>query len=235
MCEDGYAALPGYDCVECTAEAVTTSVIIGIIILRVLALVVWIAISAALSHKDGVVVGTEPTATTRASAISLKVSRVGILVARQLRTPIVVLQVLAQYVRITGLALPPQYIAFLQVMGFLTLDMQWLTSPGCLFNINFYGELLISTLVPFGIGALIFAPRLYVRWRSRSDRALDSPKLRRFVDKDINIFMMFLFLIFSGVSLTVFQTFGCDHLRFDGVSGTSYLRADYLLPAMPHR
>ncbi|KAG5179337.1 hypothetical protein JKP88DRAFT_327204 [Tribonema minus] len=141
------------------------------------------------------------------------------------RIPIVVLQVLTQYISITGLTLPLQYLEFLRAVDFMSLDMRWLTSPGCAADINFYGRLLIATLAPLLITALIFTPRFYL-WIISRERHAVAPKLRQVVTRDVNAFLVFTFLIFSGVSLTVFQTFGCDKLKY---TGKSYLRVDYSL------
>ncbi|KAG5182861.1 hypothetical protein JKP88DRAFT_195774 [Tribonema minus] len=131
------------------------------------------------------------------------------------------------YISITGLTLPLQYLQFLRAVDFMSLDMRWLTSPGCAADVDFYGRLLIATLAPLVITALIFSPRLYLRFISRRRPAV-APKLRQVVARDVNAFLVFTFLIFSGVSLTVFETFACDkHLK--EFTGDIYLHADYSL------
>ncbi|KAG5179977.1 hypothetical protein JKP88DRAFT_325492 [Tribonema minus] len=144
---------------------------------------------------------------------------------QRFRIPIVVLQVLTQYISITGLALPLQYLRFLRAVDFMSLDMRWLTSPGCAADVDFYGRLLVTTLAPLVITALIFSPRFYLWLASRRSHGTVAPKLREVVSRDVNAFLVSTFLIFSGVSLTVFETFGCDELN----TGKSYLRADYSL------
>ncbi|KAG5178591.1 hypothetical protein JKP88DRAFT_154875, partial [Tribonema minus] len=144
-----------------------------------------------------------------------------------LRIPVIVLQVLTQYISITGIALPLQYLNFLRAVDFMSLDMRWLTSPGCAADIDFYGRLLIATLAPLVITALIFSPRLYLCFISRRRPAV-APKLRQIVTRDVNAFLVFTFLIFSGVSLTVFETFACDK-ELKEFTGNIYLHADYSL------
>ncbi|KAG5179372.1 hypothetical protein JKP88DRAFT_182447, partial [Tribonema minus] len=142
-----------------------------------------------------------------------------------LRTPIIVMQILTQFVSITGVTLPLQYLDFLQVMTFMSLDLRWLTSPGCVLHLSFYQRLLMSTLVPLGIAGVILAPRTF-RWcRPR----FTSARLQHVYEKDLHLLLVFAFLIYSGVSLTVFQTFACDLLKYDGPNGTYFLRADYTI------
>ncbi|KAG5188968.1 hypothetical protein JKP88DRAFT_303232, partial [Tribonema minus] len=139
------------------------------------------------------------------------------------RTPVIVMQILTQFVSITGAALPLQYLDFLQVMDLISLDLRWLTSPGCVLHLSFYQRLLLCTLVPLGIAGVILAPRAYCCFRPRSGGA----KLQRVCEKDMHVLLVFAFLVYSGVSLTIFQTFACDYLKFDGPDGTYYLHADY--------
>ncbi|KAG5179778.1 hypothetical protein JKP88DRAFT_261255 [Tribonema minus] len=221
VCAPGYARLPGYRCVECNSGATAATITVLAIVALVILLLVWLLFSKSTGVGDGV----DGAQTVGAASPGLKLARIGVLLMQRFRIPIVVLQVLTQYISITGLTLPLQYLEFLRAVDFMSLDMRWLTSPGCAADINFYGRLLIATLAPLAITALIFTPRFYLWIISRRRHAI-VPKLRQVVTRDVNAFLVFTFLIFSGVSLTVFQTFGCDELQY---SGKSYLRADYSL------
>ncbi|KAG5175966.1 hypothetical protein JKP88DRAFT_337087 [Tribonema minus] len=223
VCSDGYAALPGYRCVECTGGATAAAYTVIAVVAAVVLLLAWALFSQVAGIEDGV----SGAQTTGVTLTALKVARLGLLLVRRLRIPIIVLQLLTQFISITGLSLPPDYLKFLRAMDVLTLDMRWLTSPGCALTIGFYQKLLISTLAPLAVVALIFTPRLCVSAARRGRRACGSAKLQRVAAKDFNAFLVFTFLIFSGVSLTIFETFACDFLRYDGPDGTSYLRADY--------
>ncbi|KAG5182860.1 hypothetical protein JKP88DRAFT_272830 [Tribonema minus] len=223
VCAPGYARLPGYRCVECSHSAVAATItILAAIVLVALALL-WLLFSKTTEVEDG----AGGVQTIGASGRASKLARVGVLLLQRLRIPVVVLQVLTQYISITGLTLPLQYLQFLRAVDFMSLDMRWLTSPGCAADVDFYGRLLIATLAPLVITALIFSPRLYLRFISRRRPAV-APKLRQVVARDVNAFLVFTFLIFSGVSLTVFETFACDkHLK--EFTGDIYLHADYSL------
>ncbi|KAG5177548.1 hypothetical protein JKP88DRAFT_248761 [Tribonema minus] len=222
-CAPEYASLPGYRCVECTGGATA----VAFTLLAVMTLTVLSAVWMLVSKATGVDQGVEGGQTISASGPGLKLARAGVLLMQRLRIPIVVTQVVTQYVSITGLSLPLQYLQFLQAMDFMSLDMRLLTSPGCAAHIDFYGRLLIVTLAP--LTALIFSPRLYL-WVISRYRLAVAPKLRQIVARDVNAFLVLTFLIFSGVSLTIFETFGCDKLKY---SQESFLRASRLFAQLP--
>ncbi|KAG5181749.1 hypothetical protein JKP88DRAFT_320820 [Tribonema minus] len=221
VCAPGYASLPGYRCVECTSGATAVTITVLAVVALAILLLVWLLFSQSTGVGDGV----DGAQTSGTAGAGLKLARIAVLLMQRFRIPIVVLQVLTQYISITGLTLPLQYLEFLRAVDFFSLDMRWLTSPGCAADINFYGRLLVTTLAPLAITALLFTPRFYLRIISRR-RHVVAPKLRQVVARDVNAFLVFTFLIFSGVSLTIFETFGCDKLEY---TGKSYLRADYSL------
>ncbi|KAG5185731.1 hypothetical protein JKP88DRAFT_311568 [Tribonema minus] len=221
VCADGYAAVTGYKCVECTAGIVGAVVVGMVVLFAVVALGLWVLVAAA----SGLGEGADATSTFAAASGTLKLARACLIIARHLRTPVIVMQILTQFVSITGVALPLQYLDFLQVMDLISLDLRWLTSPGCVLHLSFYQRLLLTTLVPLGIAGVILAPRAYRRCRPRSAGA----KLQRVCEQDLHVLLVFAFLVYSGVSLTIFQTFACDYLEYDGPDGTWYLRADYTI------
>ncbi|KAG5181937.1 hypothetical protein JKP88DRAFT_320131 [Tribonema minus] len=221
VCADGYAAVTGYKCVKCTA-GVASAVVVGVVVLfAAVGLGLWILFAAALGLGEG----ADATSTFAAASGTLKLSRGCVILARHLRTSVIVMQILTQFVSITGVALPLQYLDFLQVMDLISLDLRWLTSPGCVLHLSFYQRLVLTTLVPLGIAGVILAPRAYRRCRPRSAGA----KLQRVCEQDLHVLLVFAFLVYSGVSLTIFQTFACDYLEYDGPDGTWYLRADYTI------
>ncbi|CAM9780915.1 unnamed protein product, partial [Phaeothamnion confervicola] len=160
----------------------------------------------------------------------------------KLRAPIVVLQIVTQYVTITGTMYPPLYQNFLAIAGVMTVNLQLVVSLGCLVSFDFYDYLLLVTIAPLVILALL-GVSLAVAWRrtarapevgsqTSSPRDLaESPsepaesRWERAAGKHWLVFMVFTFLIYSTVSTAVFQTFACDNLR--DVGAKRYLRADY--------
>ncbi|KAG5193174.1 hypothetical protein JKP88DRAFT_240807 [Tribonema minus] len=219
VCSDNYGALVGYRCVECTNTAVAIAFVVMAVVAVTAVFLLWVLVRAVggASENAG---GAKPT------DIRSRVARIVLELMRRLRVPIVVLQVLTQYVSITGASLPLSYTEFLNSMSLVSLDLRWVTSPGCAMKVDFYGRLLMATLTPLAVIALIFVPRLYLIARARSERTPRQPHalLQRLVEKDRNAALAFTFLIFAGVSVTVFQTFACDELMY---ISKSYLRADY--------
>jgi hypothetical protein len=167
----------------------------------------------------------------------------------KLRTPLVVFQILTQYIGITGLKVPLVYRDFLSWLGALNVDFGWLLSVGCVVQVSFYQKLIIDTLLPFGVALCLCCTYTIAYWRDKRQQqqsqqqhaATDvyttnsssnsnansnsnrSAKLEAILAKHLLIFLTMTFLIYSTVSTVIFQTFACDTLA----TGDSYLRADY--------
>jgi hypothetical protein len=164
----------------------------------------------------------------------------------KLRTPLVVFQILTQYIGITGLKVPLIYRDFLSWLGALNIDFGWLLSVGCVVQVSFYQKLIIDTLLPFGLTLCLCCTYTIAYWRDKRQQqsqqqhaATDdtttttasnsnannnrSSKLEAILAKHLLIFLTMTFLIYSTVSTVIFQTFACDTIA----AGDSYLRADY--------
>jgi hypothetical protein len=136
----------------------------------------------------------------------------------RLRFPIITFQIITTFTRITGVIYPTPYATFLSWVDVINLDLGWLWGAGCLLHLNFYGQLLLGTLLPVGVGALL-ACSLW--WRKRS--GLDEIQMAQSLNRHIQLLVVFLFLIYSTESSLVFQTFVCEEVVGREVS---YLRAD---------
>jgi hypothetical protein len=112
-------------------------------------------------------------------------------------------------------------------MDFVNFDLLWLLPVGCYIPISFYTKLLLSTIAPLVLIALLFMPRainaiwLRLRGRRASQRLYSGLGLD--AAADVRVLLVFTFWIFSSVSTTVLATFACDNSLNSG----SYLRADY--------
>eukprot|EP00953_Heterococcus_sp_UTEX-ZZ885_P041481 21161-Heterococcus_DN1.PRE.3 len=62
--------------------------------------------------------------------------------------PIVVMQLLTQFVSITGTQYESVYSVFLKWLNVINLDMSWLLSAGCVLRVSFYVKLLTATIAP---------------------------------------------------------------------------------------
>jgi hypothetical protein len=158
----------------------------------------------------------------------------------KLRVPLVVLQILTQFVSITGLPLPSLYYKFVRWVSAVNVSIEWLMPSGCLIEMNFHQQLLVVTLMPLVFVALLGALHCVFLWRnSGTVRGLHefkrrSDALAAATVRHSTVFLGFTFLIFSTVSTTVLQTFACD--QFSDVR-QSWLRADYsiLCTSATHR
>ncbi|KAG5179505.1 hypothetical protein JKP88DRAFT_326500, partial [Tribonema minus] len=141
----------------------------------------------------------------------------------------VVYQIQTQFASITGALLPQAYHTFLRWLDAVNFDLRWALPLGCAADLNFYQRLLMATLAPLAIGTLLFTPRVIValiprELPSRRLAARIRTKAARLAAADLKLFLVFTFVIFSGVSTIVLQTFACETLEGTGIS---YLRADY--------
>jgi hypothetical protein len=144
------------------------------------------------------------------------------------------LQVITQYLGVTGVKLPALYTVFLHRLSFVNFNMMWLLPVGCYVKIGFYGKLLLSTTAPVALVALLFTPRAAARVLSRCNRKLSTASQQRLgigSSNDVRMLLVFTFWIFSSVSTTVLQTFACEHFS----TGESFLRADYAVQCYTHK
>jgi len=104
--------------------------------------------------------------------------------------------------------------SFLSIMDFLSFDAAKMISWSCLAKTTFYEELLVMTLGPLVICALLFLIyKIHNYFSKRNDLG----------DCYMQIFFALSFVMFSSVSTKVFQIFPCE--TFD--DGTQFLKADY--------
>lgn len=112
------------------------------------------------------------------------------------------------------------YERFLRAVDIFNLNLGGIISAGCLVPTTFYDRLLIVTLGPMVLLALLAATYMCARMANSSANAL--PHIRK---RHLSVVLWMTFLIYSSVSSTVFQTFACDALD----NGSSYLRSDHSL------
>ncbi|KAG5181501.1 hypothetical protein JKP88DRAFT_246247 [Tribonema minus] len=164
------------------------------------------------------------------------------------------MRIISQCVSATGARLPPVYEAFVAGLSVLGLDVAWFLCMACLVRVNYYARLLIATLAPLPVLALIGASYLW-RVRHAPPPLLPLPRRPRpqrrgaqqaeggaaaddgggvmaaaAAQQHLRLALGFTFLIYSAVSTVVFQAsctcFACDDLTD---AGARYLRADYSL------
>jgi hypothetical protein len=135
-------------------------------------------------------------------------------------------QVITQYLNITGAQVSQLYSAFLQRLAFVNFDVGWLLPTGCYVEIDFYDKLLLTTLAPLGLTAIVMTPRIFAYIFKGYSRQLSSTSITRLgigTTRDIRLLLVFSFWLFSSVSTTVLQTFACEQFS----TGEWFLRSDY--------
>ncbi|CAM9929388.1 unnamed protein product, partial [Phaeothamnion confervicola] len=137
----------------------------------------------------------------------------------KLRAPLVALQIMIQYISITGIRFPPMLESFFSWIALLTLELGWIFSAPCALGFDFYDKLLALTLMPLALGALFGASHLLAQWRASGDAV----RQRRTGRRHLSAVLVLSFFVYSSVSSACFQTFACDNLG----GGKSFLRADY--------
>jgi hypothetical protein len=224
----------GYSCSACssTADKVTIGAIVTVICLVLAS--AWYALMDMLAIDTAVSAASSCAATfggIAATAVHRMAALFGAIPWSSLRVPLVVIQTLTQFLHITGLKLPNLYSKFLGWLSVINLDMKWLLSAGCIVQVNFYGKLLTTTLLPLALIGVLGLLHLHVRFKYRTrsgtslrQAAVNAEAIRVATAKHSRALLGFTFLIFSPVSTVVFQTFACDYL--EGTQ-TNWLRADY--------
>ncbi|KAG5175700.1 pectin lyase fold/virulence factor [Tribonema minus] len=237
VCRAGYTSFVGSTCYKCQSGAVVSFAVFSTLVV-VAMIVVCGALAAMGAHRPGSVSevykeGSRNTGVADATAsvylglTSTNVKGAVMSVLRAMRIPIVVMQILTQYLSITGVPIPALYRTFISWLDLINLDMSVVLSPGCVFDVNFYQKLLLSTITPLCILALLgLAYVVASRHANRSGR-WGQRIYHLFVDKAGLLVLSFTFLIFSATSTVIFQTFACDAIP--GFNGKRFLRADYAI------
>jgi len=118
----------------------------------------------------------------------------------------------------TSVSWPDPFRSMSKVLGVVQLSFAEVVPTSCFSPVNYYQQLLVSTLVPVGIiGLLQFV----------SHPALTNDKEDRWgllIDRGWGIYMMQLvgFCVLPSTSLTIFQIFQCHEFN----DGASYLTSD---------
>ncbi|KAG5182785.1 hypothetical protein JKP88DRAFT_318258 [Tribonema minus] len=221
VCASGYASGSKYTCYQCTA-ANRAAAITGTIIA---ALVAVAAIMYLLPFWD--VNGTAGAlAAWGLQRDIIKCCGRFRVNGNHLRIPIIVIQLIGGFISITGLELAPSFETFIRTLSVLPiLSFGW----GCVWDASFYQRLLVMTLFPLVLVALLGISWLRVLARVRKmrcsvDDAAAQAVRQHALHKHWTAFLALTFLVYGTVSSIIFQTFACDHVQ---ELHTAYLRVDY--------
>ena len=126
---------------------------------------------------------------------------------------------MAQFSGVVNVQYPPAYEKFLAALSVVNLNLGSILSLWCVVETNFYARLVIATIAPIVVlGILVITYRVAM---IRNGHSIHAMRVAR--NKHLSVGLFLLFVVYSSVSYTIFQTFVCDSLDF----GVTYLRADY--------
>lgn len=125
----------------------------------------------------------------------------------------------AQFTSVANVTYPGVYQIFLDAVDVFNFNLGWVISAGCVFEVDFHGRLLISTIGP--IVALLFLGATYVVAARINHGATETVQVIR--NKHVSMTLLLTFFVYSSVSSTLFMAFACEDLG----DGRNYLRADY--------
>ena len=126
---------------------------------------------------------------------------------------------MAQFSGVVNVQYPPAYEHFLAALSVVNLNLGSILSLSCVVETDFYARLVLATIAPIVVlGILMITYRVAMM---RNGHSIHAMRVAR--NKHLSVGLFLLFVVYSSVSYTIFQTFVCDSLD----SGVSYLRADY--------
>ena len=128
---------------------------------------------------------------------------------------------MAQFSGVVNVQYPPAYENFSKALSVVNLNLGSILSLSCVVETNFYTRLILATIAPVAtLGVLVITYRIAML---RNSHSIQAKRVAR--NKHLAVGLFILFMVYSSVSHTIFQTFVCDPLD----SGVTYLRADYNL------
>ncbi|KAG5192406.1 hypothetical protein JKP88DRAFT_284355 [Tribonema minus] len=223
VCDAGYASAGAYKCHNCTPgnkAAAWAGVVVMLLVL--VAAAVYVLPLLDVNGQEGVL------APTWRSKVNFN--------GNYLRIPIIVVQLVAGFMSITGLQLAAPFEAFIRRLAVIP-DFTFIF--GCIFHANFYQKLLVVTLAPLlpvallGCSWLWSLSRRQRRRPRKSDSDSDSEAAHaRALRKHWTALLAFTFLVYGTTSSYIFQTFACASVE---ELDESYLRADYSIRCYDRR
>jgi hypothetical protein len=240
VCKAGYTRTSPHHCSRCNDRRSAGGIVVITLVLAALAFTLWYSISYLLTVDD--------SATAAPTACAAPMRFLSSLPWSKLRIPVIVFQILTQYVGISGLRLPVLFTKALSWTRVFNLNIGGLLSFTCVLRVSFYDRLMINTLMPLAVLLLLRVTYSVVQHKekARAVAALAAAaaaseyssnddigasvndqlavRLQRALTKHHTVFLVMTFLLYSTVSTVVFQTFACDVIE---PTGESYLRADY--------
>ncbi|CAN0413867.1 unnamed protein product, partial [Scytosiphon promiscuus] len=101
---------------------------------------------------------------------------------------------------------PDVYQDFLDGLDVFNFGLGWILSAGCVVDLDFYHQLVISTVGP--LVALLFLAGTYTVATTITGGAPDA--LQTIWNRHVSMVLLLTFLVYSSVSAILFRTFACE-------------------------
>ncbi|CAM9863984.1 unnamed protein product [Ascophyllum nodosum] len=217
-CDEGYGSGFQYSCSSCQGSHKWAG-IGGAVAVSVVAIVV---VALGVAYLVGVVDRpiSERSVMWERRILNFRDGLVRAIPLTAIKIVLVAWQIITQFSGVVHVQYPPAYQKFMAALNIVNLNLGFILSLSCVMETNFYARLVLATIAPMAVlGALAITCRVAMVRNSHSIHAMRVAR-----NKHISVGLFLLFMVYSSVSYTIFQTFVCDDLLDSEVS---YLRADY--------
>ncbi|CAM9161301.1 unnamed protein product [Ectocarpus sp. 13 AM-2016] len=220
VCEEGYASGYQHSCSTCMGDSKRTAMGTSIALFLVAVILIVILIADLIRVvNEGDFDGATSTWDKRFASCRAQIA--DIIPLASIKILVVAWQIVTQFSSVVNVVYPEVYERFLSTLNLLNLNLGFILSVSCIMDTNFYGRVLFVTIGPLVVLGVLSATYAVARSRNRhSPEGMQAAK-----HKHLSIALFFLFVIYSSVSFTIFQTFVCETLD----NGVTYVRADYSL------
>jgi hypothetical protein len=169
VCSTGYSRSSAYQCSECATGYKAGAVALLAALAAILAFVLLYVISDLVDIGGaGDAVGAGRSGTSAVPQCGMMCHSLSFLPWQSLRVPLVVFQILTQYISISGLRLPELYMKFLAWVDILNLNLGVMLNFACVVELSFYDRLLLNTLAPFAVLLLLKVTYSVVQYKEKS-------------------------------------------------------------------
>jgi hypothetical protein len=168
----GYSRSSAYQCSKCATGYKAGAVALLAVLAAILAFVLFYVISDLIDVGGaGDAVGAGRTGTSAVPQCGMLCHSLSFLPWQSLRVPLVVFQILTQYISISGLRLPDLYMKFLAWVDILNLNLGVILNFACIVELSFYDRLLLNTLAPFAVLLLLKVTYSVVQYKEKTRAA----------------------------------------------------------------
>jgi hypothetical protein len=169
VCSTGYSRSSAYQCSKCATGYKAGAVALLAVLAAILAFVLFYVISDLVDIGGaGDAVGAGRSGTSAVPQCGLLCHSLSFLPWQSLRVPLVVFQILTQYISISGLRLPDLYMKFLAWVDILNLNLGIILNFACIVELSFYDRLLLNTLAPFAVLLLLRVTYSVVQYKEKT-------------------------------------------------------------------